>query len=482
MTSPSETSLVALNAAGSVVMDVNNPQIRWIRFAAEGQQQMQELTGEQKEIVESLRNNEEMTDQISLTKNLGLLESNYVKIIRANDMCISCHNPQGAAKAFGSNEPIGAVIVQGSASQISKSVLLNRLWIIFAGLLAGLGAFIAFYVITQKVILSPIRQLRALANNVAEGNLDIRSSIKTRDEYEKLANAINHMLDNLQATQQKLREANIQLDGKIAQLSERNIELFKANKLKGEFLANISHEFRTPMNAILGFAEILREKPELLRKDKGRKYADNIITSGRRLLNMINDLLDLAKTEAGKMKLHIETISLLQLCKGIVASFSSLTKSKKIKVKVAVDKDIPKLVTDAGKVQQILYNFLSNAVKFTPRRGRIEIKGSMLDEKTIRIAVSDSGCGIAEVDKEAIFEKFRQIDGSITRQTTGSGLGLAICKELSAMLAGQLGLESTYEEGATFWLDIPTSLPVANNKVDNDGKVNNSVNRQIALE
>ncbi|MHC4265370.1 MAG: sensor histidine kinase [Planctomycetota bacterium] len=482
MTSPSENSLVALNAAGSVVMDVNNPQIRWIRFAAEGQQQMQELTGEQKEIVESLRNNEEMTDQISLTKNLGLLESNYVKIIRANDMCISCHNPQGVAKAFGSNEPIGAVIVQGSASQISKSVLLNRLWIIFAGLLAGLGAFIAFYVITQKVILSPIRQLRALANNVAEGNLDIRSSIKTRDEYEKLANAINHMLDNLQATQQKLREANIQLDGKIAQLSERNIELFKANKLKGEFLANISHEFRTPMNAILGFAEILREKPELLRKDKGRKYADNIITSGRRLLNMINDLLDLAKTEAGKMKLHIETISLLQLCKGIVASFSSLTKSKKIKVKVAVDKDIPKLVTDAGKVQQILYNFLSNAVKFTPRRGRIEIKGSMLDEKTIRIAVSDSGCGIAEVDKEAIFEKFRQIDGSITRQTTGSGLGLAICKELSAMLAGQLGLESTYEEGATFWLDIPTSLTVENNKVDNEGKVNNSVNRQIALE
>jgi signal transduction histidine kinase len=481
MTSPSETSLVALNAMGSE-MDVNNPQIRWIRFTAEGQQQMQELTGEQKEIVESLRNNEEMTDQISLTKNLGLLESNYVKIIRANDMCISCHNPQGVAKAFGSNEPIGAVIVQGSASQISKSVLLNRLWIIFAGLLAGLGAFIAFYVITQKVILSPIRQLRALANNVAEGNLDIRSSIKTRDEYEKLANAINHMLDNLQATQQKLREANIQLDGKIAQLSERNIELFKANKLKGEFLANISHEFRTPMNAILGFAEILREKPELLRKDKGRKYADNIITSGRRLLNMINDLLDLAKTEAGKMKLHIETISLLQLCKGIVASFSSLTKSKKIKVKVAVDKDIPKLVTDAGKVQQILYNFLSNAVKFTPRRGRIEIKGSMLDEKTIRIAVSDSGCGIAEVDKEAIFEKFRQIDGSITRQTTGSGLGLAICKELSAMLAGQLGLESTYEEGATFWLDIPTSLTVENNKVDNEGKVNNSVNRQIALE
>ncbi|MHC4131713.1 MAG: sensor histidine kinase [Planctomycetota bacterium] len=475
LSSSSESSLVALNASGST-MDVNNPQIRWIRFAPEDEQQLQELSEEQREMVESLRNNEEMTDQIILTKDSGMLESQYAKIIRANDTCITCHKPEGAAKAFGRNEPIGAVLVQGSASQISKSVLLNRLWIIFAGLLAGAGAFIVFYVITQKVILSPIRQLRALANNVAEGNLDIRSSIKTRDEYEKLANSINHMLDHLQATQQKLRQANIQLDDKIAELSERNIELFKANKLKGEFLANISHEFRTPMNAILGFAEILREKPELLKKEKGRKYADNIISSGRRLLNMINDLLDLAKTEAGKMKLHIETISLQLLLKGVVASFSSLTKTKKIKVKVNVDKDIPDLITDAGKVQQILYNFLSNAVKFTPQRGRIEIKGLMLDEKTVRIAVTDSGSGIAEADKEAIFEKFRQLDGSITRQTTGSGLGLAICKELSAMLAGQLGLESTSGEGAIFWLDIPTTLTIEKNQTEEKGENNNSMN------
>jgi signal transduction histidine kinase len=452
-------------------MDVNYPPIRWIRFTTESQQEMEQLSIEQKRLVDLLRDNEEMTDQVSLTKNQGMLESNYVKIIRANDMCISCHTAQGAANAFNSNEAIGAVIVQGPASQISKAVLLNRLWIIFAGLIAGAGAFVAFYVITQRVILSPIRQLRSLANNVAEGNLSIRSSIKTRDEYEKLANAINHMLDNMQATQEKLRQANIQLDNKISELSERNIELFKANKLKGEFLANISHEFRTPMNAILGFAEILRDKPELLKKEKGRKYAENIITSGKRLLNMINDLLDLAKTEAGKMKLHIEKISLRQLCKGVVSSFSSLTKTKKIKVKLKIDKHIPELVTDAGKLQQILYNFLSNAVKFTTKGGRIEIEASMLDEKTVRIAVSDKGCGIAEADKEAIFDKFRQLDGSITRETAGSGLGLAICKELSAMLAGQLGLESTFGEGSTFWIDMPTTLTIEKNQIDeNDGE------------
>ncbi|HEW78846.1 MAG TPA: HAMP domain-containing protein, partial [Phycisphaerales bacterium] len=323
---------------------------------------------------------------------------------------------------------------------------------------AGTGAIIAFYIITQRVILRPIRQLRAIANNVAEGNLDIRSSIKTGDEYEKLADAFNHMLDGLQDGAERLRQANKQLDDKIAQLSERNIELYKANKVKGEFLANISHEFRTPLNAILGFAEILREKPDLLKKEKGRRYAENIITGGQRLLNMINDLLDMAKSEAGKMKLYIEPTSVPQLCKGLVASFSALTKKKKIKVKLTLDDDIPILSTDAGKVQQILYNFLSNAVKFTPERGRIAIEAAMTDEKTVRIAVADTGCGIVELDREKIFEKFRQADGSITRQSTGSGLGLAISRELAAMLAGSIGLESEPGKGSTFWLDIPVTI------------------------
>ena len=135
-----------------------------------------------------------------------------------------------------------------------------------------------------------------------------------------------------------------------------------------------------------------------------------------------------------------------------------MTRKKKIKVKLLLDKGIPILSTDIGKIHQILYNFLSNAVKFTPKRGRIEIKAQMLDEKTVRIAVADTGCGIAEADKQKIFEKFRQADGSITRESTGSGLGLAISRELAAMLAGSLGMESEVDKGSTFWLDIPVTL------------------------
>jgi two-component system sensor histidine kinase BarA len=462
---PGQMTLAPLDNTGAV-LDVNEPEMRWIPFAKQNEgvpetasrEQLQQLTQNQKDMIEALRADESRSDDISFERKNGVLHSNYVRIFTATDNCRSCHNLEGSARPFSRNE-IGAVVIHRPVGQIGKMTLLNLVWISVAGLIAGTGAIVAFYWITQRVILRPIRQLRAIANNVAEGNLEIRSAIQTGDEYEKLADAFNHMLDGLQAAQEKLRQANKQLDTKIAELSERNIELFKANKVKSEFLANISHEFRTPLNAILGFAQVLREKPALLKKDKGRRYAENIITSGNRLLNMINDLLDLAKAEAQKIQLHIEKTTAHELCKAAAASFSLLTKKKKIKVKLQVDPEIPPLMTDAGKVQQILYNFLSNAVKFTPPRGRIEIRANMLDDNTVRIAVADTGRGIAEADRERIFEKFRQVDGSLTRESPGSGLGLAISKELAVMLAGDIGLESEKDKGSTFWLDIPVSLP-----------------------
>jgi two-component system, NarL family, sensor histidine kinase BarA len=451
-----------LDSSGAA-KDPNDPGVLWVLlYKEEAQSDLARLNGVQRQLLDELRANEARDDDITLSKVDGLFQSDYVRVFRATDSCVACHNPQGSAEvfSFSLNEIVGAaaVQVQGIGSDLRKTVFLNRVWIIMAGLIGGTGAIVAFYWITQRVILRPIRQLRALANNVAEGNLDIRSSIATGDEYEKLSAAFNHMLDNLQGAQEKLRQANRQLDAKIAELSERNIELFRANKLKSEFLANMSHEFRTPLNAILGFAQVLREKPGLLRRDKGQRYAENIITSGNRLLNMINDLLDLAKAQAGRMELHIEPLSVTQLCESLVSSFSLLTKKNKIKMKTYVDSDIPIIVTDGGKVQQVLYNFMSNAVKFTPARGVIELRATTLNERAVRIAVSDTGCGIAEADQEKIFDKFRQVDGSLTRESTGSGLGLTISKELAQMLAGSIGMESAVGTGSTFWLDLPTTL------------------------
>jgi signal transduction histidine kinase len=453
---PADTKLAMLDDRGNV-MDPNKTDIRWVRFKKDDKK-IEGLTVQQRLMVEDLRDDEDSSDQIRFETRKNTLYSSYVRVFRATEGCITCHNPQGSAGAFNRNEAIGAVIVERPAAEIRRAVLLNRVWIIVAGLISGTGAIVAFYIITQRVILSPIRQLRALANNVAEGNLDIRSSINTRDEYEKLAEAFNHMLDGLQAAQEKLRQANRQLDDKIIELSERNIELFKANKIKGEFLANISHEFRTPLNSIMGFAQVLRDKPELLREDKGKRYAENIIVGGQRLLNMINDLLYLAKAEANKIQLHIEQIKVDEICDAVVSSFSEMTREKNIKVELEVQRDIPTLVTDAGKIQQILENYMSNAVKFTPPQGKITLSVVILDDKTIRFSVTDTGCGIAEADKEKLFQKFGQLGNPLTRESGGTGLGLAISKELADMLAGQVGFESQLDKGSTFWLDIPPSL------------------------
>jgi signal transduction histidine kinase len=472
-------TLLPLDGTGQV-RDPNDAEISWIPFTENYESKLSQLDKELSDMIETLVGDPDRYEDILLERNEGLLESHYVRIFRATGRCVSCHNPQGsgAGGAFALNKPIGAVIIQyrDLASEIDKTVFMNRIWIIVAGLIGGAGAIVVFYMLTQRLILRPIRQLRALANNVAEGNLEIRSSIATRDEYEKLAKSFNHMLDSLQAMQEKLRQANKQLDAKIAELSGRNIELFKANKIKGEFLANISHEFRTPLNAILGFAQVLRDKPLLLKKEKAERYAENIITGGNSLLNMINDLLELAKTQAGKIELQMGEASVADLLESLLSQFSLLTKKKKIKVKLIVQPDLPLLVTDVGKVQQILYNFVSNAAKFTPARGRIEIeaqfpspgaKDTGPESRMIRIAVTDTGCGVAESDREKIFEKFRQVDGSLTRETTGSGLGLAISTELASMLAGSIGMESPPKgrsEGSIFWLDIPITLTKEENK------------------
>ncbi len=456
-----QSQLPKLTEDGSVMAEGGSV-VEWHRFG-DSQNLFTGLDPVWQTKLSHLAKNENMVDTAWLDREVSPPLNRYVQLVRANERCLACHNPQGSAIVFNKNQKIGALTVRMSAQDLSRMVLLNRLWIVVAGLLAATGAMVAFYAITQRVILRPIRQLRALVNNIAEGNFDVRSSIQTGDEYERLSEAFNHMLDNLMESQGKLQRANQQLDAKIVQLSDKNIELFKANKLKSEFLANMSHEFRTPLNAILGFAELLREKPAA-DPEKSKRYAENIVSSGRSLLNMINDLLDLAKAEAGKITLHIAKTSIAQLCEGMISFFSPLTEKKQQTIELDADPQVPLVQTDGGKVQQILYNLMSNAIKFTPEGGSVCVRVAMLDDTTVRISVSDTGPGISKEDQEKVFEKFRQLDGSITRTTDGTGLGLAISKQLTELLAGTISVQSELGQGATFTLDIPVNLPSPDEK------------------
>ncbi|MHC4949499.1 MAG: sensor histidine kinase [Planctomycetota bacterium] len=455
-----DKGLPRLSESGYVLEDEGNV-AKWIRSNIEDTSGLEVLNKSQREKIELLRKNDESTDLSWTDREKGSgVQQHYIRLVRAEESCLRCHSEQGSAPVFNKNQEIGILAVQTHARGLAWALFMNRLWVVVAGLLAATGAMVAFYAIIQRVILRPIRQLRALVNNVADGNYDIRSSIQTGDEYQRLSDAFNHMLDNLLDSQHKLEQANEQLDGKLSELSEKNVQLYKASKLKSEFLANMSHEFRTPLNAILGFAELLREKPDA-EADRTIRWAENILSSGRSLLNMINDLLDLAKAEAGKIELRIEATGVPQMLEGLVAFFSPLTEQKMIKVKLDVAEEIPLIQTDSQKVQQILYNLLSNATKFTPERGRILISAAMRDDTTVRISVADTGCGISKENQEKIFEKFRQLDGSITRNSEGTGLGLAICMQLADLLAAEITLESEAGQGARFSLDLPVNLKVS---------------------
>lgn len=353
-----------------------------------------------------------------------------------------------------------------------QQLTLNFIYLVAAGLFAGLLAIVVFWLITTRLILSPVRVLRDTAEKVAEGNLNIRSDINTGDEFEQLSDTFNTMLANTKSTQDRLRQLNKQLDVKLGELEKANVALFEANRLKTDFLANVSHELRTPLNSIIGFGELLGDtlsngKPtEEKQAQKQQRYVENIITSGKNLLEMINDLLDLAKIEAGRIELHVEPVSVADVAEALVSLISPQADAKPLSVTLNVAPGLPVIHTDPGKLQQIVFNFLSNAVKFTSPGGWVEMGAEVeLDEDDetpagIRIWVADDGPGIAEDKHDVVFDKFRQLDESHTKIHSGTGLGLAISRELARLLQGRITLESDVGEGAKFTLYLPMRLDV----------------------
>jgi len=385
--------------------------------------------------------------------------------------CLECHGSPGSP-AMATQPSVGAtspdlpaamkllgIVVVDIPSQVSENELfLNRAFILLAGLIAGTLATGVLYMITTRLILQPVRVLQETAEKVSQGDLNIRSDISTGDEFEQLSETFNTMLANLKSGDEQLRDINKALDLKLVQLGETNVALFESNRLKSEFLANVSHELRTPLNSILGFAELLKETVTDNPDPKAARYLQNILASGRNLLELINDLLDLAKIEAGKMDIRAEPLSLNDLFEGVINLLNPIAEVKDLSIVPAVGSDVPIMQTDPTKLQQVLYNLLSNAIKFSPSGGRIDVSAQMSGTEDIRIAVKDRGPGIEPEKQELIFEKFRQIDGSVTRQHSGTGLGLAISKELISLLGGTMGVNSVLGEGATFWVILPQKI------------------------
>ncbi|HWB54463.1 MAG TPA: ATP-binding protein, partial [Tepidisphaeraceae bacterium] len=258
------------------------------------------------------------------------------------------------------------------------------------------------------------------------------------------------------AGEDQLRSINKTLDLKVGELAATNVALYESNRLKSEFLANVSHELRTPLNSILGFAELLRESAA--NDGKTIRYVQNILSSGKNLLELINDLLDLAKIEAGRMEIRSEPLSLNDLFEGLTSVLKPLCEAKNVRIQTDIAGDVPVMKTDPAKLQQVLYNLLANAIKFSPAGGQIELTAARENNSFVKISVVDHGPGIAEEKQAMIFEKFRQIDGGVTREHSGTGLGLAISRELTGLIGGEIGVQSQPGQGASFWLIIPLEI------------------------
>ncbi|MBC8522500.1 HAMP domain-containing histidine kinase [PVC group bacterium] len=360
------------------------------------------------------------------------------------------------------SDPLEAIlVVRFDTTFAEKQRGIMFVWIIVAGISGFLFSLLAFYLILTRLVFSPVRKLTRVSERVQSGDLSARSVLMTGDEFEELAIAYNEMLDRMEKDRDKLHRLNESLDLKVEELASDNVGLFESGRLKNEFLANVSHELRTPLNSIIGFAELLQGmgSRDFTGDEKGNRYINNILKSGRSLLEMINELLDMAKIEAGRMEVNLEKTSVEDLLEGLITIMRPQSKSASVEVDVHIVNNLSTIETDPGKLQQILYNYLSNAIKFSPKHESVDIIAEQIRRKdqtyAVRIMISDQGCGIPEDMIDMVFDKFRQVDASHTKEHQGTGLGLAICRELAELLRAEVWVESKVGQGASFFVEIP---------------------------
>ena len=403
-------------------------------------------------------------------------EYQYYQPVRAQALCLSlCHRPTSISGPTFDLTGLGGgtgpqaegdlmAVVQVSIKNPPAQEDISRYWswLLAVAIITAFLAMIAFYVTIRYVIVKPLRHLREVSDAISHGNIAMRADIHTGDEFEGLAIAFNRMLRHLVTIQDELRRANIKLDGKVDELAQVNMQLYEMNRVKSDFMATMSHELRTPLNSILGFSDVLASVDSL--DEKQRRYVQNIKKSGQLLLDMINNILDLAKIESGKMEVQLTEFNVAQLVVTQCDMARPLTEKKNIDLETRVQADLPPMCQDQGRVHQILNNLLSNAIKFTPEGGRIRVTAEKSPREELVLKVIDTGVGIAEEDQQTIFEKFRQGSAAapsgdaITREYSGTGLGLSIVKELFKLLGGEVSVESALGTGSTFAVLLPWKL------------------------
>ncbi len=336
-------------------------------------------------------------------------------------------------------------------------------------ILALLLAYGLWRILTASIV-KPVEAIEEAARKIANGNMNERVPVFSHDEIGELATEFNRMAKNLEdyyATLEnqveertkELKEANEELSRRKRDIEIANEDLVRANKMKSQFLANVSHELRTPLNSIIGFSELLQDSSFGSLNEKQLQYTKYIYSSGSHLLQLINNILDLSKIEAGRLELKLEKINISDMIGEVLGAIKPIAHKRNITVKCKKS-EVSNLIimADMGKFKQILLNLFSNAVKFNKENGVVEVDWTMIEEGEsthLSVTISDTGMGIHSDDLSRIFKEFEQLDASITREYGGTGLGLTLTKRLVELHGGAISVESEVGVGSKFIFTIP---------------------------
>jgi signal transduction histidine kinase/DNA-binding response OmpR family regulator len=335
----------------------------------------------------------------------------------------------------------------------------------------AVGASVASVVYRQR-LQQALEEQQAMNEELQVQQEELRTANEELEEQSRALEESQTALENQQAeleqTNEQLAEQAANLDSKNAaltvaqdQLRDRALDLERASRYKSEFLANMSHELRTPLNSSLILAKLLSDNAAGNLNEEQVRFAQTIYSAGNDLLNLINDILDISKVEAGKLELVPEELPLRRVIEGLARTFEPLAHQKQLEFSLTVEPDVPATIhTDRQRIEQVLKNLLSNAVKFTDA-GRVSLTVSANADGWVQFVVQDSGIGISRDQQEKIFDAFHQADGSTARKYGGTGLGLSISRDLTNLLGGTLTVASTLGEGSTFTLSLPRNGAVA---------------------
>ena len=293
-------------------------------------------------------------------------------------------------------------------------------------------ALVLGYAISWSLI-GPVQQMDERLRQIGAGDFAARIEVPNRDELGALASDINRMSEEL---------------GRLYR------QLETASRHKSEFLANMSHELRTPLNAVIGFSEVLEARMFGELNAKQVEYVHDIHSSGRHLLSLINDILDLSKIEAGKVVLEPSRFHLGNAMEGALTLLRERAARHGIELSMQVDERLGEIVADERKVRQVLLNLLSNAVKFTPDGGRVDVRAGLV-HGVVEVSVTDTGIGIAPKDQEAIFEEFQQVGDNALHKREGTGLGLTLARKFVELHGGRIRVHSELGKGSTFTFSLP---------------------------